>query len=91
MAETLTRKEIQAKLEEIHKKRTDLMDKYGLFGGGEEINKLFSQLNLDYRNYEALLAMTKEEEEGLKFRTFEENEAIKKANPNINSNHNIPN
>lgn len=58
MAE-LTISEIQAKLDEIQKKRSDLMDKHGLFGGGQEINKLFSQLNLDYKNYEALLKLTK--------------------------------
>ena len=54
MAE-LTKAEIQAKLDEIQKKRSDLMDKHGLFGGGQEINKLFDHLNNDYKNYESML------------------------------------
>jgi hypothetical protein len=58
----LTKSEIQAKLDEIQKKRTDLMDKYGLFGGGQEINKLFDHLNQDYKSYEILLEQNEKKE-----------------------------
>ena len=55
MEEELTKEQILEKMDEIHQKRNDLLNKYGFLGGGEEINEQFEHLNHDYKNYETLL------------------------------------
>lgn len=35
----------QARIQELYKEKTALIDKYGIFGGGPEVNKLHQRIN----------------------------------------------
>jgi hypothetical protein len=41
----MTEQEKEEKIKELYAQKTELLDKYGLFGGGREVNYLHDQIN----------------------------------------------
>lgn len=50
-----TKAELEALAEDIQNRRVALLDKYGLFGGGEIVNMKFDVLNKSYDKIQAQL------------------------------------
>ena len=45
LEETMEVQEKEAKIKELYRQKTELLDKYGIFGGGREVNHLHDQRN----------------------------------------------
>lgn len=46
--------ETEEQLKEIHNKKVALLDKYGIFGGGQAVNQQFHLLNKQEDNLESI-------------------------------------